>query len=102
MNTRFGSFALALLVAGCGGNGVEGTYHLGEGNVVLELKADDQATLRTMGMDLACTYRVEAERIALTCPQMDPTLVSVFGSLGRNADGTLSSMIGALAKRPAS
>ena len=100
--------AILCLVAGfvgCG-DGLEGTYHGPEGGIVVELKRDHAATVTFMGQTQSCTYDSTKEQITLSCPAnqgLGATMVStLLGTLRRNADGTLSSGLGVLAKRTAS
>lgn len=95
-------FPLLAAVAGCGGGGLEGTYHHPQGAFVLELTADDQAVVQVLGQTVHCTYTVRDNRVELACPAEASMVQMMLGTLARNKDGTLSSASGVLSRRAAS
>jgi hypothetical protein len=101
--TRISTLLLEMLVllavAACGDRGsLEGTYHHPQGAFVLELKGGHKAVLQMLGETIRCSWDASAEQVKLSCP--DSPFTQQIGTLARNEDGTLSSALGVLAKRP--
>lgn len=93
---------ILILIAGCGNGGIEGTYHHAQGAFVLELAPDNNASVQIFGQTVICSYSVENDRVALTCPEEASMVQSMLGTLARNKDGTLSSASGVLSRRASS
>jgi hypothetical protein len=97
-NLRTVLFASAVTFAGLAltACGVQGTYTDPTGGVVIELKSDDKASFAMMGQTAACTYKVDGDKIPITCEGQ--TLVFT-----KQGDGSLAppagSMFGALKKK---
>ena len=66
------ALALALITASivsCSSKSkIEGTYtQTGSGTVALDLKSGGKATFTMMGEDVACTYKVNGDKLQLDC-----------------------------------
>jgi hypothetical protein len=89
-------------MVGCGGGGLQGTYHHPQGAFVLELSDGDQAVVQIFGQSVRCTYNVEKAEVQIACPAEASMVQAMLGTLARNKDGTLSSASGVLSKRESS
>lgn len=90
---------LVLLGVTACGNSLEGTYHHPAGAFVLELKSGHEAVVQMLGQSVRCRWDSTAEQVQLSCPDSN-IFTQQIGTLARNDDGTLSSGLGVLAKRP--
>ncbi len=93
--------ALSGPVACTRGGGLEGTYHHPAGAFVLELRDGHEAVVQMLGQSVRCRWDSTAEQVKLSCPDSN-IFTQQIGTLARNDDGTLSSGLGVLAKRPPS
>jgi hypothetical protein len=91
---------MLVLVLGCGGDSLAGTYHHMEGGVTLELTDGEEASIQMLGETVICTYTATKERVTLDCPNANSIVQRALSTLTRNEDGTLTAMMGVLAKRP--
>jgi len=97
-NLRIAVFASAMtcVALGLAGCGVQGTYKDPTGAVTLELKGDNKAAFTMMGQTAACTYKVDGDKVPVTC--MGETIDFVKQSDGSLTPGP-TSQFGALKKQ---
>lgn len=76
-------------VAFTGCTSVEGTYGGSNGGVVLELRSSGKARMTMLGEAQDCTYKVDGDKVALTCQGQTVDFT-------RHDDGSLSPPAGAM------
>jgi hypothetical protein len=85
--------ALCVVLAGCGGDGLEGTYHTDGGGFTLDFK-DGKVTVTTIGESETFDYKVDGNKITIVKFDEGKDL-----ELTRNSDGSLNSPVGTFTNR---
>ena len=80
---------ICLMVWGCGGGGMTGTYH--GGGMVLDFKGD-KVTVTAMGESETLDYKVDADKVTIINPKEGDLVLT------RNSDGSLNSAFGTFTK----
>jgi hypothetical protein len=80
---------ICLTFGGCGGAGMEGTYHAG--GMVLDFKGD-KVTMTAMGESQTLDYKVDGDKVTIVNPKEGDLVLT------RNSDGSLNSAFGTFTK----
>jgi hypothetical protein len=81
---------VCLIVAGCGGSTLNGTYH--GGAIVLDFKGD-KVTVTALGESKTLDYKVEQDKVTIINPAEGDLVLT------RNSDGSLNSAMGTFTKK---